>query len=435
MLSKETIIEAKNNTSLFQEFIKNSTKSPSPKAQQNFLNIITNVADIIKKICISEKLIFDVKYDGKKYWEQGKKYQACFIDGGVYSSFLSSSAPFAIRAKSYIVKPDEALHKREVFEETVKFVGDLYDTDTNLYDLSEDPYEDNQLLTKKKDAARITFEAAAIVRHIFDKQNFEYCFLHGPLQTPIMPFSGPEFPLFKKNVIKNILPFFKINESSELDRHFINIYLNSINYIKKSKFPIFGIVERTGSTIYIRNLLFVAQRKGLISEADYDKTIGLIKRYKINDGNLFELILKDCQALKPLEVEKQIPSKAWGEWQNQMDNFPKVFISYLRTNKHQAPIRIESLMYPKNLTKDFEYILATSKLLPGYGFPAGLDVVDKAAKIPAWLGRTARGYYLKYYLNLALKSKDPSTITTALKTISNGGRQWKNRPKAGGLPR
>ena len=67
MLSKETIIEAKNNTSLFQEFIKNSTKSPSPKAQQNFLNIITNVADIIKKICISEKLIFDVNYDGKKY--------------------------------------------------------------------------------------------------------------------------------------------------------------------------------------------------------------------------------------------------------------------------------------------------------------------------------------------------------------------------------
>ena len=56
MLSKETIIEAKNNTSLFQEFIKNSTKSPSPKAQQNFLNIITNVADVIKKICVSENL-------------------------------------------------------------------------------------------------------------------------------------------------------------------------------------------------------------------------------------------------------------------------------------------------------------------------------------------------------------------------------------------
>ena len=435
MPANEVIIKPQNNTSLFQEFIKNSTKSPSHKAQQNFLNIITSVADIIKKICVSEKLIFDVSYDGKKYWQQAKKYQAIFIDGGVYSSFLSSSAPFAIRAKSYIVKPDEALHKREVFEETVKFVGDLYDADTSLFDLSEDPYEDNQLLTKKKDAARITFETAAIVRHIFEKQKFEYCFLHGPLQTPIMPFSGPEFPLFKKNVIKTILPFFKIDESSDLDRHFINVYLSSINYIKKSKYPIFGIVERTGSTIYLRNLLFVAQRKGLISEADYDKTIGLIKRYKINDGNLFEIILKDCQALRPLEVQKQIPSKAWGEWQNQMDSFPKVFVSYLRTNKNQAPIRVESLSFPKKLAKDFEYILATSKLLPNYGFPAGLDIIDKAAKIPSWLGKTAKGYYLKYYLNLALQSKDPTTITTALKAISDGDRKWKNRPKAGRLPR
>ena len=435
MPANEVIIKPQNNTSLFQEFIKNSTKSPSRKAQQNFLNIITSVADIIKKICVSEKLIFNVNYDGKKYWQEAKKYQACFIDGGVYSSFLSSSAPFAIRAKSYIVKPDEVLHKREVFEETVKFVGDLYDADTSLFDLSEDPYEDNQLLTKKKDAARITFETAAIVRHIFEKQKFEYCFLHGPLQTPIMPFSGPEFPLFKKNVIKTILPFFKIDESSDLDRHFINVYLSSINYIKKSKYPIFGIVERTGSTIYLRNLLFVAQRKGLISEADYDKTIGLIKRYKINDGNLFEIILKDCQALRPLEVQKQIPSKAWGEWQNQMDSFPKVFVSYLRTNKNQAPIRVESLSFPKKLAKDFEYILATSKLLPNYGFPAGLDIIDKAAKIPSWLGKTAKGYYLKYYLNLALQSKDPTTITTALKAISDGDRKWKNRPKAGRLPR
>ena len=28
---------------------------------------------------------------------------------------------------------------------------------------------------------------------------------------------------------------------------------------------------------------------------------------------------------------------------------------------------------------DYKYILASSKLLPNYGFPAGLDVVDKAA--------------------------------------------------------
>ena len=41
--------------------------------------------------------------------------------------------------------------------------------------------------------------------------------------------------------------------------------------------------------------------------------------------------------------------------------------------------------------------------------------------------------YQKYYLSLALKSKDPTTIISALKSISDGGRKFKNRPKAGRL--
>ena len=282
------------------------------------MKVTTELAEVIKKICESEKLIFDVSYEGNKYWHDAKKHKFAFVDGGAFSSFLSSTAPFAIRANTYIVKPDELLEKRELFRETVKFVGDLYDPDRNLYDLDEDPYEDNQLLTKKKDAARITFETAAVARHVYENENFEYLLLHGPLQTPIMPFSGPEFPLFKKEVIKYILPFFKKKEISDQDRHFINVYLNSINYIKKSKFNIFGVVEKTGSTIYLRNLLYLAKRKNLLDEASFNKTISLIKRYKINDASLFELILSDCQALKPLEVEKQIPSKAWGDWEEQM---------------------------------------------------------------------------------------------------------------------
>ena len=420
-----------NNSSLFKEFIQNAVTSPSPKVQKNFMEVMSSVTQIFKKICDDEKLIIDLNYHGKNYWKKAKEFKSCFVDGGVYSNFLSSTAPFAIRAKSFIIKPDELIKNREKFEDTVGFFGDLYDPNNNIYDLSEDPYEDNQLLTKKKDAARITFEMAAVVRHVYNKQNFKYCFLHGPLQTPIMPFSGPEFPLFKKNVVKNIIPFFKVNEENDQERHFINIYLNSIKFIQKAKFPIYGIVERTGSTIYLRNLLIKAVKKGILAEHDYDKTVSLIKRYKINDGNLFELILKDCQALKPIEVEKQIPSKAWGDWQNQMDSFPKVFVGYIKTNNNQSPIRIESLNHPKKLNEDYEYILACSKLLPSYGFPVGLDIVDKAARIPSWLGRTAKGYYLKYYLKIALDGNDKNTITAALKSISHGGRSWQNRPKAG----
>ena len=74
--------------------------------------------------------------------------------------------------------------------------------------------------------------------------------------------------------------------------------------------------------------------------------------------------------------------------------------------------------------------MASSKLLPNYGFPAGLDVVDKAAKIPAWLGRAAKSYYSKYYLDLAIESKNTKNVSSALKMLQ-GGRVWKNRPRAG----
>ena len=133
-----------NNSSLFSNFIKNSIKAPSPKVQQNFMKVTSELVEVIKKILETEKLIFDVSYEGKKYWENAKKHKFAFVDGGAFSSFLSSTAPFAIRANTYIVKPDELLEKRELFRETVKFVGDLYDPDRNLYDLDEDPYEDNQ---------------------------------------------------------------------------------------------------------------------------------------------------------------------------------------------------------------------------------------------------------------------------------------------------
>ena len=64
-----------SNSSLFSSFIKNSIKAPSPKVQQNFMKVTSELAEIIKKICENEKLIIDVNYEGKKYWEMAKKHR------------------------------------------------------------------------------------------------------------------------------------------------------------------------------------------------------------------------------------------------------------------------------------------------------------------------------------------------------------------------
>ena len=79
------------NTSLFSNFIKNSIKAPSSKVQQNFMKVTSELAEVIKKICESEKLIFDVRYEGNKYWHDAKKHKKKMID---VSSITSSSTSF-----------------------------------------------------------------------------------------------------------------------------------------------------------------------------------------------------------------------------------------------------------------------------------------------------------------------------------------------------
>ena len=65
-------------------------------------------------------------YKGKEFWSINRCKTSCFIDGGVDRTSIISSAPLSIRAGSYIVKPD-ATSKREFFEESMVFLGDLYD--------------------------------------------------------------------------------------------------------------------------------------------------------------------------------------------------------------------------------------------------------------------------------------------------------------------
>ena len=116
-----------------------------------------------------------------------------------------------------------------------------------------------------------------------------------------------------------------------------------------------------------------------------------------------------------------------------MNSFPKVFISYIKTNNNQCPIRVESLKQPEDMVKDYEYILSTSKLLPNYGFPVGLNVVDRFAKIPNWMSKASRNYYAGHLLKQAVKNKDQNTISFAVKILSKKARSWINRPTRRGF--
>ena len=437
-MSNETEVKnkIKSNSSLFTNFVKNAV-SASPKVQNNFLDVSTQVALTVQKILEDADLITKLKYKGKDFWSENKCKTSCFVDGGVDKTSIISSAPLSIRTGSYIVKPDAADKNREFFEESMVFLGDLYDPKNELYDFAEDDFDEDQMLNKKKDGARIIFEAVTIVKHILLNRRFDYCFLHGPIEATVMPFTVMGFPTFTKFAVENMLPFYNKNKLNAEARHFINVYLEALNSIKKSKFPIYGIVETSNSAPYIKNLLFNYKSKGTISEKDFKSTLATIKKYKITDSHLLEIILQSGQAIKPLEVKKQIKGfsvTSGSAWEDKMDSFPSVHIGYIKINDHSAPIRIESLNPSKNLIKDYEYILATARLLPNYGFPVGLNVVDKFAKIPNWMSKASRKYYATHLLKQAIRSKDQNTISLAVKILSKKVRSWRNRP-LGGLAR
>ena len=423
----------KANSSLFINFVK-SAVTASSKVQNNFLDVTAQVALTIQKIIDDANLIVNLDYKGNDFWLKNRCKTSCFIDGGVDRTSIISSAPLSIRTGSYIVKPDASDKNREFFEESMVFLGDLYDPKNELYDLSDDDFDEDQMLNKKKDGARIIFEAVTIVKHILLNRKFDYCFLHGPIEATVMPFTVMGFPTFTKFAVENMLPFYTKNRLNAEARHFINVYLEALNYIKKSKFPVYGIVETSNSAPYIKNLLYTYKSKGVISDKDFRNTISTIKKYKITDSHLIEIILKNGQALKPLEVKKQIKGfsvTSGSAWEHKMESFPSVHIGYIKTNDHSSPIRIESLSSSINFQKDYEYILATARLLPNYGFPVGLNVVDKFAKIPNWMSKASRRYYATHLLKQAIKSKDQNTISLAVKILSRKVRSWRNRPLGG----
>ena len=153
-----------NNSSLFVNFVKNAVTA-SPKVQSNFLDVSAKVAETVLKIIKDADLVVDLNYKGKEFWSQNRCKTACFVDGGVDKTSIISSAPLSIRAGSYVVKPD-AVSKREYFEESMVFLGDLFDRDNELYDFSDDDFDEDQMLNKK-DGARIIFEAATLTKHTF----------------------------------------------------------------------------------------------------------------------------------------------------------------------------------------------------------------------------------------------------------------------------
>lgn len=421
MKSKKT----ENNLLLkYMDFSINSSQN-----QSEYMKVMVNVCSTMLNLLKHENLIIDLNYNPSEFWPKAKHKTVAFVDGGLARNNLFNSSPLAIRAGSYVVNKKL---KEEAFDTNLKFVLNLFDKQNELFDFIEDESFESLMLTKKKDAARIITEAGQLVNHILTKRKIDLCFLHGPIQAVLTPFVQEGFPPFTNLAIQSIVPSYKKKNMSIDDRHFINVYYECIKLIKNAPYPIYGVLETAISSAYTRNLLYAFKKKGLLSQKDYDETINVIKEYRITDNNIFEVILKKNQALKPLEIQKQFYGSKIiqkSRWDEKIIEYPNVFVGFIKVNDFQSPIRIESYNYPKNLVNDFSYILAVSKLLPSYSYPVGLHVVDRFVKIPQWMKKASKNYWSTHALKSVMNNQNKGPNSLVLKYISNKNRTWANRPK------
>ena len=122
-----------------------------------------------------------------------------------------------------------------------------------------------------------------------------------------------------------------------------------------------------------------------------------LRDYKISDGILFDCLLDEGDYLIPLTVDRNayIPGRVPPQWIPDLQQYPKPEVSYMKPSNMSLPLRVEMFECSEDQQrKAFDLLIHSCRLLPKYSFPAGLDIVDKHAKIPAWMSKPVNSHLM-----------------------------------------
>jgi len=400
----------------------------SAGVQQNFTELASELAVQLRELMETEGLIRSIPYQPRDFWPSLKGNEYCFIDGGVARLNLPTSAPMGIRVGAYYVKPGDESDQRERFMFHVQLVDELFSEAHQTY---EDDFSDIQ---KLQDAARIIAEASAAYQAVKLHPDLNAVFLHGPLVNPVSPYGLEDFPAFSESGCKQLLGDDFAVPADKDDRHFVGLYCTVLNTLKESAVPVFGIVERSAGGvpgIVINAFLNFLAEGNKITLKDRDSYLDLMVKYRLTDPILFSMILSPGEYFGAIPVDKQGPNHKRPEyWKPRIAQYPHAHVAYMSITSESLPIRIEALNAAAKDARETELIFHMSRLLPGYAFPVGLDIVDKYAKVPNWMSRSVTAAHATALLKKALRSGDPKIISFAKRVLSTKGRDWLFRPTA-----
>jgi hypothetical protein len=415
-------------------------------------------------------------------WSRLQDEVVTFIDGGVGSVQLSSQVPILLRVGSYCVRTGERrLAEREQFGYYPVILGDLEGGSKNRKDFI--------------DIVRITAELLAGVSALERTADLRLLMFHGPLVYLVgayaghTPFTEKDIDLFLRHYAPvealaqalkdeflreaalDLYPRMVPDRADEWVRRRVFEPLAWMSFLyrrlistakKRTPVPIIaGVVERSEQRDFSRTVILDRIYRGLRAKgnADYfNKLFGradltspgaLLDRLGYTDTLLLAMLLRSGQYSEPWQIEKYdglrrgevaLPGEsatqnvAFDALRPGAKGFPLLRASYLQVTDTTEPIRFEVFqdLGDEQLRAAACRIFLYSRLLPGYGFPVGLDIVDKFAHVPGWM-TDAYSKLIRFHLGVSFQRGDISDAEMRrilVQAIYMTHRDWLFRPQA-----
>ncbi|MEA2514421.1 MAG: hypothetical protein QOJ59_3908 [Thermomicrobiales bacterium] len=416
-------------------------------------------------------------------WSDVQGEVVTFIDGGVGQVQLSSRAPILLRVGSYNVRTGERrLSEREAFGYYPIILGDLEGGTKTRKDFI--------------DVVRVTAELLGGLAALERTPDLDVLMFHGPLVNLMdlyaghAPFTESDIDLFlnqyghdrqsaaalKEGFLRearlDIYP--RMTEDSDLwaDRRLFEplawmafLYRRLLD-IAKRRHPyliIAGVVEKESLRQFSERIVLARVFRGLrekgnvdyfnrmYGRSDLSSPEALLDRLGYSDALLLALLLNPGQYSEPWQIDK-IQRQTAGSILLPGDNrrsvvtweplhppspfgFPRVSGCYVHVSDVTEPIRVEvfSEFAPDQVDAAARRAYLYAKLLPGYGFPVGLDIADKYAHVPSWL-TNAYGKLIRYHLSVSLQQgeiSDAQMQRLLVQAMYVTNRDWLFRPKVG----
>lgn len=412
-------------------------------------------------------------------WEMLRDEIVTFIDGGVGSVQISSQVPILLRVGSYMVRTGERnLAAREHFGYYPVILGDLEGGSKERGDFI--------------DIVRITAELLGGLAVLQRTPDLRVLMFHGPLVYLMSGYAG-HTPFTEKDIDLFLDQYAPERESGRqlkeefLEEAKLDIYpqmtdrsdewierkifepLSWIAFLyrklireAKARNPrpiVVGVVERGRLREFSEKILLERVFRGLRKKGNEDyfnKMYGrtdlkspkaLLDRLGYTDTLLLAMILEPGQMSETWDISKyaglregniSLPGEAGTSRVNYAPlkpsriGFPNVQGCYIHVSETTEPIRIEVFkeLGGNQIIEATRRAYLYSRMLPGYGFPVGLDIADKYAHVPNWL-TNAYGKLIKHQLGVSLQSgevSDAQMRRILIQAIYMTHRDWLFRP-------